>query len=194
MLFGLVIWLQPLLTGRGLRADGRLALAETLLPAGKVYVEYRPPSTYQRDTFWLVVRNALGVVGRARLVPHPSGVSRTVILLTRPGFYLLSAHSPRSPARPWAKGRLYVAAPPYTTIAALRAYHNALLARQHPAPPPEPELEIELAPFPQADTLAIPLPDENELSPPISEIELSSVGADTLAWDMEVEEEPEYSD
>ncbi|MCS7162415.1 MAG: hypothetical protein NZ958_03690 [Bacteroidia bacterium] len=194
MLFGLITWLQLLLVGRSLRADGRLALAETLLPAGKIYVEYQPPPIHRRDTFWLVVRNALGIVGRARLLPHASGVGRTAILLARPGFYLLSVHFPRSPARPWAKSRLYIAAPPYTTVAALRAYHNALLAQRQPAPPSEPELEVELAPFPEADTLSIPLPEENELGPPLSEIELSSFGADTLTWETGLEEELEYTD
>jgi hypothetical protein len=63
---------------------------------------------------------------------------------------------------------LYVVAPPYTTVAQVRAYHNALLSRATPSPQirdkeilSEGEVEAITQPLPDAAPVTIQLSDED---------------------------------
>lgn len=161
---------QTLLVGRSMGAGGQVVGADTVLPAGPLVVRFSLPAGWQRDTFLLVVRNALGVVARVRLLPQsaPAGQAFGRLHVPKPGFYLLTVHHPRTGARVWASRRLYVVAPPYTTVAQVRAYHNALLSRATPSPQirdkeilSEGEVEAITQPLPDAAPVTIQLSDED---------------------------------
>lgn len=146
-----VLLAQKLLVG----PSGR----DTVLSGGKLSIRYLAPVEWQRDTFVLIVRNALGIVARTRLIPRADAPHQAELMLTKPGYFVLIVQHPRTGGRIWTSHRLYLLAPPYQTVAQVRAYHNALIARKPPpSPTPLPANEELLSltePFPEV----APLPD-----------------------------------
>ncbi|MCX8112084.1 MAG: hypothetical protein N3E49_02640 [Bacteroidia bacterium] len=132
---------------------------DSVLSAGKLMIRYEAPAGWQRDTFILTVRNAIGIVTRARLKPQPNGPHQAEISLLKPGFFVLLVQHPKVGGRIWASHRLYVLAPPYTTIGQVRAYHNTLLARKPTSVSYPPELPEELIPLVETFPDASPPPD-----------------------------------
>ncbi|MCS6895381.1 MAG: hypothetical protein NZZ60_04435 [Bacteroidia bacterium] len=132
---------------------------DTVLPAGKVIVRYVAPPGWQRDTFILVVRNALGIVHRGRLLPHSNAVHQAELNLSKSGFFVLLVYHPRAGGRIWASHRLYLLSPPHTTVAHVRAYHNALLAKKpSPIQSLSTNLPEDLEPLTEPFSDAAPLP------------------------------------
>ncbi|MEN3040933.1 MAG: hypothetical protein ABDH66_05280 [Bacteroidia bacterium] len=140
---------------------------DTVLPAGKISVRYRAPAGWQRDTFLLVVRNALGIVRRSWLLPHSTGLHQAEVTLSKPGFFIVLVLHPRMGGRIWATHRLYVLAPPCTTIAQARAYHNALVERKL-----NPDQTMSVALPEEIEPLHEPFPDIPPL--PITELDVDS--------------------
>lgn len=179
-LIGSFLWGQPLLVGRAIGPGGSLQGADTALPAGILTVRFQLPTGWAQDTFLLIARNALGPVARAQLFPHPTfkGYAYGKLNLARPGFYLLIVYRPRGGSKVWATRRLYVLAPPYTTIGQVRAYHNALLSRAKSAPtspaqpptyePPPAEAQIIEAPLPDAEPISVSLTEEDFTLPELN--------------------------
>lgn len=163
LLHGQRLWVGP--TGR-----------DTALPAGKISVRFTAPAQWQRDTFLLIVRNAAGIVARTRLYPRSNAPHAGELSLSKPGYFVLLVHHPRVGGRIWASHRLYILAPPYTTIAQVRAYHNTLLARR--ASP--------TAAVPAVDDLSASLEDLISLTEPFTD-------APTLQ-DLQIEEDPLIED
>lgn len=130
---------------------------DTILSVGKHLISYVAPAYWQKDTFVLTVWNAVGVVARARLFPRHGGPHQAEVSISKPGFYALVVTHPRVSGKIWASHRVYVLAPPYVTVAQVRAYHNALLARRLSPSPSEPLEDIAppLESFPETP----PLPD-----------------------------------
>lgn len=138
-------------------------------------MQFRPPQGWQQDTFVVVVRSPLGIVARKLLLPALG--HKGLLHLSRPGIYLVTLHHRRSAARIWAFRRLYVLAPPYTTLPSLKAYHNALVARTPPptaAPTTEKGLQEALeslhSPLPGAADMPISL-KEKDLTLPETDLE-----------------------
>lgn len=159
-LIGNLLWGQALLVGRAIGAGGSLQGADTALPAGTLTVRFQLPAGWTKDTFLVIARNALGPVARAQLFPHPTykGYAYGKLTLSRPGFYLLAVYRPRGGSKVWATRRMYVLAPPYTTIGQVRAYHNALLNRAKSMPPPPEKAMGEGLPPAEARSLKPPYP------------------------------------
>lgn len=138
---------------------------DTVLPAGKVVVRYVAPAQWQRDTFLLIVRNALGVLTRVRLYPRPNAPHYGELTLTKPGYLVLLVQHPRIAGRIWASHRLYALAPPCTTVVQVRAYHNALLARRSPPTTTSPTAIDEVsASLEDLSSISEPFPDVPSLS------------------------------
>ncbi len=149
-------------------SPGKSPAVDTVFAAGNVVVEFRPPQGWERDTFVAVVRSPLGIVARKLLLPAARHTG--VFHLPKPGLYLITLHHRRRSAHLWALRRLYVLAPPYTTVPALKAYHNALVARTPPPPvPPAEEKDLQEA----LETLHSPLPGAADLAVPLKEEDLT---------------------
>ncbi|MCS7296832.1 MAG: hypothetical protein RMK19_01670 [Bacteroidia bacterium] len=149
---------------------------DTVLPAGRLVIRYIAPEQWRQDTFILIVRNALGVVNRGRLFPQKGLPHQTEISIPRAGFYLFLVQHPRTPARLWSSARVYLLAPPHTSVAQVRAYHNALLAKKPSSSPPLPAELLPLSePFPNVPPLPSVDITEEEILP---EEELLPSGGD----------------
>lgn len=131
---------------------------DTILSGGRFQIRYMAPAQWQRDTFVLIVRNALGIVARTRLIPRAGAPHQAEVSLTRPGFFVLLVQHPRTGGRIWTSHRLYLLAPPYTTVAQVRAYHNALVARKPPPTSIQPPAAEELITLNEAFPEVAPLP------------------------------------
>ncbi|MCX7607187.1 MAG: hypothetical protein N2170_07995 [Bacteroidia bacterium] len=196
---GSCIMAQTLLTGRAIGSTGEVVGADTVLSGGPIVLRFSLPTGWQKDTFIAVIRNALGPVSRTKLIPHPSYPSFAYgrCTLARAGFYLLTVHHPRAGSRLWAHRRLYILAPPYTTIGQVRAYHNALLAQassKTSPPPSEPSLEKELEalhlPLANSESLSITLTEEDLHLPELGEIDFSRepIGEEETIEDWELDD------
>lgn len=171
-----MIWAQVLSVGRGHDPAGRLLGVDTVFrfekPPAVLYIQFQAPSGYERDTFLLLVRNAVGPLAWIAL---PSGkVSRSLrqarLQLPKSGVYGLFIYIKGTGSRLWASKRIYVILPPHQTLAQVKAYHNALLAQRarqsipasslQSAPPlPEPPDD------PLQKSLPVPEPVEMPFSP-----------------------------
>jgi hypothetical protein len=166
---------QVLFIGRTLSPEGKLLGIDTIFRFEKapayLHIQYRVPAGYERDTFLLLVRNALGPLAWIGL--PPTGTLRQARLqLSKSGVYGLFIYAKGTGNRIWAFKRIYVILPPHQNLAQVKAYHNALLSQRHSltAPttlPPEPSL-----PEPPEDPLQKTLPTSEILSTPISPDEI----------------------
>ncbi len=194
---------QRLGLGRAVTAQGQLVGADTIfsvvtLPA-RLVVQYTVPPGYGKDTFLLVLRHVVGVVGRLRMIPRPGKATlEAQIVLPRPGVYSAAVYRLRGGSMIWAHKRFYILAPPYTTLAQVRVQHNALLAQKKQAPAPSVQ-EISL---PVDPLLAEPLPTTEKAELPPVEVEVDGLEVDILPMegatgeptpgleDLELEEDP----
>lgn len=174
-----VLWGQALVIGRALGPSGQVTGIDTVFPAGELVLRYAMPAQWQKDTFLFVVRNALGIVARGRLVPSKAfaGWAYGRFSLRKAGFYVVTLHHARTGGRVWTARRFYVVAPPYHTVAQVRAYHNALIAKAPPAQqlpsPSATELERTLeelrTPLPTEETRPVELTPEDLTLPEVEE-------------------------
>ncbi len=181
-LIGSFLWGQALLVGRGIGPGGNLQGADSALPAGVLVVRFQLPAGWAQDTFLVLARNALGPVARAQLIPHPTfkGYAYGKLTLARPGFYLLTVHRPRGGSKVWASRRLYILAPPYTTIGQVKAYHNALLSRAKSTPTPPEKVAIAGIPPAEAEEIQAPLPGADPIPVSLSEEDFALPELDLL--------------
>ncbi len=163
-----VIWAQVLSVGRGLDPAGRPIGLDTVFrfekPPAVLYIQYQVPSGYERDTFLLLVRNAVGPLAWIVLPPAKASPSfrQARLQLPRSGVYGLFIYIKGTGSRLWASKRVYVILPPHQTLAQVKAYHNGLLAQRSRQPPPSTSLR-EAPPLPE------PLDDPLQKSLPLSE-------------------------
>jgi len=199
-----VVWAQVLSVGRGLDPAGRLLGMDTIFrferPPAVLYIQYRAPSGYEKDTFILLVRNALGPLAWIALSPaKPSTSLRQARLqLPRSGVYGLFVYIKGTGSHLWASRRIYVILPPHQTLAQVKAYHNALLAQRsrQPAPstslqdtpplpdPPDDPLQPSL---PVSEPLDIPLPDQVSS---FDDITITALEESAASTPLEEEEDP----
>ncbi len=163
---------QPLSVGRALSSDGRLLGIDTVFRFEKapahLYIQYRVPAGYERDTFMLLVRNASGPLTWISLPPSRSATPfrQARLQLGKSSVYGLFIYAKGKGNRIWVFKRIYVILPPYQTLAQVKAYHNALLAKSSQQPP-APPLDSPPLPEPPDDPLqkALPTSEAVELSP-----------------------------
>jgi hypothetical protein len=140
--------------GRSLGTDYKLMGLDTAFAFNQqpavLFVQYRVPAGYERDTFLLLVRSALGPISWLSLPPSktPTHLRQVRLQLNRAGVYGLFVYSKRTGGRIWASRRIYILLPPYQTLAKVKAYHNALLAQRAKSTSP-----------PTADPTPITLPE-----------------------------------
>jgi len=166
---------QVLSIGRTLSPEGKLLGIDTIFRFEKapayLHIQYRVPAGYERDTFLLLVRNALGPLAWIGL--PPTGALRQARLqLSKSGVYGLFIYAKGTGNRIWAFKRIYVILPPYQNLAQVKAYHNALLTQRH-SPPAPTTLPPEAPPLPEPpdDPLQKTLPTSEAIELPPSEEE-----------------------
>lgn len=167
---------QTLSVGRALSPNGQLLSIDTVFRFEKapayLYIQYRVPAGYERDTFMLLVRNALGPLTWISLPPSRSAAPfrHARLQLGKSGVYGLFIYAKAQGNRVWAFKRIYVILPPYQTLAQVKAYHNALLAKssQKPSTPP---LDSPPLPEPPDDPVQKALPTSETVELPPSEEE-----------------------
>lgn len=180
--FPLLLCAQRLAIGLGLTAQGRLVGADTVFPVARLparlIVQYSVPPGYGRDTFLLVLRHAVGVVGRLQMLPKfGRSTLEAQITLPRPGVYSAAVYRLRGGSLVWAHKRFYILAPPYVSLAQVRAYHNALLAQKKTSPP------LEEVALPADPILEEPLPTPEKVELPPIEVEYNGLEAELLPID-----------
>jgi hypothetical protein len=167
---------QVLFVGRTLSPEGKLLGIDTIFRFEKapayLHIQYRVPAGYERDTFLLLVRNALGPLAWIGL--PPTGALRQARLqLSKSGVYGLFIYAKGRGNRIWAFKRIYVILPPHQNLAQVKAYHNALLSQRHsPTAPTTLPPEAPPLPEPPDDPLQKTLPTSEILSTPISPDEI----------------------
>jgi len=167
---------QGLFIGRTLSPEGKLLGIDTIFRFEKapayLHIQYRVPAGYERDTFLLLVRNALGPLAWIGL--PPTGALRQARLqLSKSGVYGLFIYAKGTGNRIWAFKRIYVVLPPHQNLAQVKAYHNALLSQRHsPTAPTTLPPEAPPLPEPPDDPLQKALPTSEILSTPISPDEI----------------------
>ncbi len=167
---------QPLSVGRALSPDGQLIGIDTVFRFEKapayLYIQYRVPAGYERDTFMLLVRNASGPLTWISLPPSRSATPfrQARLQLGKSSVCGLFIYARGKGNRIWAFKRIYVILPPYQTLAQVKAYHNALLAK-HSKQPPAPPLDSPPLPEPPDDPLQKALPTSEAVELPPSEEE-----------------------
>jgi len=174
-----VVGAQVLSVGRGLDPAGRLLGMDTIFrfekPPAVLYIQYRVPSGYERDTFLLLVRNAMGPLAWIALPPAkaPSSLRNARLQLPKSGVYGLFVYIRGTGSRLWASRRIYVILPPHQTLAQVKAYHNALLVQRSRQPaPPTPLQDAPPIPEPPDDPLQkiLPVPEPVDMPLPPEEI------------------------
>ncbi len=172
---------QVLSVGRGLDPAGTLLGVDTIFRFERspavLHIQYRVPSGYERDTFLLLVRNAMGPLAWIALPPVKISTSlrQARLQLPRSGVYGLFIYIKGTGSRIWAFKRIYVILPPHQTLAQVKAYHNALLAqrsrqpapsttRQDAPPLPEPPDDPLQKDLPVPEPVDVPLPSGEAFS------------------------------
>lgn len=167
---------QTLSVGRALSPNGQLLSIDTIFRFEKapahLYIRYRVPAGYERDTFMLLVRNASGPLTWISLPLSRSATPfrQARLQLGKSGVYGLFIYAKGKGNRIWAFKRIYVILPPYQTLAQVKAYHNALLAKNSQQPP-APPLDSPPLPEPPDDPLQKALPTSEAVELPASEEE-----------------------